>query len=763
MRKSIGERKIMHSKMKTFVATIISCFLVAAFAGAFPVSASPAAVTVNATNVIKPVSQFLYGVNTGGFMEMLCANGAPRDIVKTRLSEAGMKFLNYPCGWYSNNFVWNAMNLPTEMNTDQFIALCNAIGAEPTISINLNQPVSLATAWVHYCNVEHNYNVKYWKLHNEPWYDAKKGATYARLINQYGPAMKAIDPTIKIGACISCRYPSESGNTESVIKSAWQNLDWLNHNAYFINPTEYNYGQEQAYFDDLLYNTPNELKTWLADLRSIWTTYAGSKPVDYVVGSWNSIAYYPQDFEVNFLPSGLWVADMLGTMMTDQVDRACFWGAMNPYPPGQADYGFISPEFEPYVTHDAFKLVSQHFGANLVYSTSDTIDLDAFASTSTDGNKLSILLVNKQPATDISTTFTLQNFNPQSTATAYILDGPSIPTHPYDYAIRTEAISGVGSTFTWIVPSYSAVVIEILKSGALAAGEPASAGSVDVVTPDAGTLATNLALGKPATASSSALKEQCNYYHINEYNGSKAVDGDSTYTRWASKIWWEVQDYPDVTEWFQLDLGAVTSFNKIILKWEYHATTYTIQISDNGQSWTQIATGSGATVIKPAPQPIHQFDFSPNQNARYIKVSMTARPTKMGIAAGCSEWTPNAFSLWEFEVYGEVTPPPGVMHVASIDMSGTKTGQKWKAHATVTIFDDYNAPVPSATVYGHWSGAWTGDVSGATGSDGKVTLSSGSVTGGGTFTFTVTNVVKTGWTYDPAKNVETSDSITLPP
>jgi peptidoglycan/xylan/chitin deacetylase (PgdA/CDA1 family) len=112
---------------------------------------------------------------------------------------------------------------------------------------------------------------------------------------------------------------------------------------------------------------------------------------------------------------------------------------------------------------------------------------------------------------------------------------------------------------------------------------------------------------------------------------------------------------------------------------------------------------------------------------------------------------------------GGSPPPTPQMHVASIDMSGTQKGPNWKAHATVTIVDDDNAPVPSATVYGHWSGAWTGDVNGVTDSTGKVKLSSGSVSGGGTFTFTVTNVVKTNWVYNATKNVETSDTITLPP
>ena len=32
----------------------------------------------------------------------------------------------------------------------------------------------------------------------------------------------------------------------------------------------------------------------------------------------------------------------------------------------------------------------------------------------------------------------------------------------------------------------------------------------------------------------------------------------------------------------------------------------------------------------------------------------------------------------------------------------------------------------------------------------------------GTYTFTVTNAVKTGLTYDPAANAETTDSITVP-
>jgi hypothetical protein len=70
--------------------------------------------------------------------------------------------------------------------------------------------------------------------------------------------------------------------------------------------------------------------------------------------------------------------------------------------------------------------------------------------------------------------------------------------------------------------------------------------------------------------------------------------------------------------------------------------------------------------------------------------------------------------------------------------------------------------IEGATVYGDWSGSTTESQSGDTGPDGKVTLESSKVKNGGTFTFTVTNVVASGYTYNPALNVETSDSITAP-
>lgn len=112
-----------------------------------------------------------------------------------------------------------------------------------------------------------------------------------------------------------------------------------------------------------------------------------------------------------------------------------------------------------------------------------------------------------------------------------------------------------------------------------------------------------------------------------------------------------------------------------------------------------------------------------------------------------------------------VDNPVSAMHIASINMVLKTAGINTGALATVTIVDAAGRPVSGATVSGHWSGATTDSDSGVTNGSGQVTLQSDYVkraSSGTMFTFTVDKVELSGWTYDSAANVETSDSITVP-
>jgi hypothetical protein len=106
------------------------------------------------------------------------------------------------------------------------------------------------------------------------------------------------------------------------------------------------------------------------------------------------------------------------------------------------------------------------------------------------------------------------------------------------------------------------------------------------------------------------------------------------------------------------------------------------------------------------------------------------------------------------------------MHVGDISLSAEvkirgKKNKFCKVTATIPILDNSDTGVKGASVFGRWSGAFSESISDVTNYIGEVTFTTSWVKGCGTFTFTVDDVVKTGWVYDPSLDVETSDSITV--
>ncbi|MEU3641905.1 discoidin domain-containing protein [Lentzea sp. NPDC034063] len=133
-----------------------------------------------------------------------------------------------------------------------------------------------------------------------------------------------------------------------------------------------------------------------------------------------------------------------------------------------------------------------------------------------------------------------------------------------------------------------------------------------------------LSQGKPATASST------------EGGGtpaSAAVDGDPG-TRWSS-AWSDPQ-------WLRVDLGATSTVTRVELDWESaYATSFQIEVSANGDSWTSIRSVTGGTGGRQG--------FEVTGSGRYVRVLSTQRANGYGV------------SLWEFRVYGEQgsNPQPG--------------------------------------------------------------------------------------------------------
>jgi hypothetical protein len=104
-----------------------------------------------------------------------------------------------------------------------------------------------------------------------------------------------------------------------------------------------------------------------------------------------------------------------------------------------------------------------------------------------------------------------------------------------------------------------------------------------------------------------------------------------------------------------------------------------------------------------------------------------------------------------------------IMYVADITMSGKVSGPWRTGYATVTVNDINGAPVEGVTVSGHWSGAASNTDADVTDDTGQTRLESDKVRNPipPLFTFTVDDLSRPDYSYDPTLNVETSDSITL--
>jgi hypothetical protein len=134
-----------------------------------------------------------------------------------------------------------------------------------------------------------------------------------------------------------------------------------------------------------------------------------------------------------------------------------------------------------------------------------------------------------------------------------------------------------------------------------------------------------------------------------------------------------------------------------------------------------------------------------------------------------SDNTPHVAYRSLYDIYyatKSITTPPeeGTMHVEDIVMSSSLKGARWNAVAAVLIHDDQNPSqlVSGATVTGNWSGIVSGTGSATTDANGIATLKSPKTKNSGDITFTVTGVVKDGWTYDQSANKVNSGSISNP-
>ena len=170
-----------------------------------------------------------------------------------------------------------------------------------------------------------------------------------------------------------------------------------------------------------------------------------------------------------------------------------------------------------------------------------------------------------------------------------------------------------------------------------------------------------------------------------EPNPMAPADGDML-TRWSS-------DYAEGEQWIYFDLGQESVVSDMIVRWERaHATDYKILVSNNAETWKEVAhvTGSTGGAVESAFSPV---------KARYVKV--------LGIKRVNDSW---GISIWEVEIYGPGSHNPQATVTKKAYLSkGEDEAKKKEAEELVNknsakVISLSEKPFQKGIVYTSWMG-----------------------------------------------------------
>ena len=565
-------------------------------------SAQQIKIEIDGGKTIRPINPWLYGINTARWDESLfpgptneMLRTADRDAIE-KIKASGVTLLKYPGGNDADQYIWNSSaNNATEMNTDEYIALCREVGAEPFITVNFNEPPDLAAEWVRYCNIVKGYNVKLWEVGDEQWGTWARGHAppeeYAKKYINFVKAMRAVDPTIKVATNVPLGVHPENW-AERVLKAAGEHVDMLTY-TYFPQPS----GKEN---DDTLMTTVGKFRTLVTKLREDVERAVGPQKaasILFINVGYNSASHSPGPQTLQMI-NAIWTADMLGSMAELGTDISCFWALHNFYPPRGGDYGYLSSDGSnaPSYSYYVFPMFSQHLKGNLIATTSSDASVSGYASRF--GKNLSLILINKDKHSQKALEIDLRNFAPRAQAKAWILDDKRKYSPLQD-------IARVSEQFPVKLPPYSITAIDLIDR--------------DSVIPP-----TNIARLATATASS--------YSTIGpHFKPASAIDG-KMYTRWNSAAW--TKSNGQEAQWFQLAWHKLQHIGFVRICWgETHGSTYKLLSSADGKTWEtlrEVTDGKGGI----------EETIVGKIKARYLRID-GSRGTK-GISA---------YSIRELEVY----------------------------------------------------------------------------------------------------------------
>jgi hypothetical protein len=411
-----------------------------------PAAAGPAAgpaaveVSVNASLGLGTIAEEAFGVNTAIWDSHM---NDPE--VVSRMGDAGIGMMRYPGGSYGDIYHWEDHTAPggyVAPNTefDAFMGTVRATGAQPLIIANYGTGTpEEAAAWVRYANITRGYGARYWEIGNEVYGNGHYGAgweaddhpdksprEYARNFLAYAEAMKAVDPTIEVGAVLTTPGDWPDGITGPGDAADWNNtvLPVVADVADFVVVHSYPGGATADEALDRVSRLPGQLR----EIRRQLDRHAGERSAEIGI----ALTEINSNVQQNSRPNGLFAADVYMTALENGVFNVDWWNTHNGPTQvntvdGETDFndaGLLSsggclqgvcqpPVNTPFHPYFGIKSLTTLGGPGdtMVAASSSDRDVSVHAVHQADGD-LSVMLINKDPDTARPVDLSYAGFTP---------------------------------------------------------------------------------------------------------------------------------------------------------------------------------------------------------------------------------------------------------------------------------------------------------------------------------------------------------------
>ena len=449
-------------------------------------------VTINAGTVLSDVSAHPIGINLDYLMDDdTRLSTAPARSTRDALAAMGVKFLRYPGGEKSQNYLWSVSPwtsatprsaLPktwpatdknffstdgttpkaTTLDFDEFMTMARSLGAEPVIVVNSDsQYVSggptketlLLTAenWVRYANIVKGYGIKYWMIGNETWNTGNyaghtSAANHKTDVIAFSQRMKAVDPTIKI---VACGNGTNSGWNSTVLSGS-NAFDYLTIGGYFNPGSSYTNYQN-------LDKTYQNVTTILSQIVTYSQVGDGTRirPCYY---EWNGVDWNNTWANTNDLGHALLNFQIQGDLLNKSGwDFSCLWNTRWVGNDPTSVFNALKADGSFTAVGQSLAIWGKNLKDKMVVCSSSTQLIRAFACTANADRSMNAFFINKDAAAR-SVSVTLSSYTAQTNVNRWQMAGTGSADQAPSWTQQSNVTMN-GSTLAVTLPAVSITML----------------------------------------------------------------------------------------------------------------------------------------------------------------------------------------------------------------------------------------------------------------------------------------------------------------